>query len=160
MIHHFRNLMLQPMKHHLQISQVYRTHHSTMYFKTLNHYMTQWHDAMTPFSDDGTIKLIKQKTGRLRCLGAKGALELLLTWFWNRGLTMMLCIKFGIISNKCSIMHRFSRRLLLHVLQHRNLAAVRMPSEEEYELYRRAILRRHPLLCDIYATVDSLKLHL
>ncbi len=40
------------------------------------------------------------------------------------------------------------------------MAAVRMPSEEEIALYKEAIAVRHPLLPDVYAVADGLKLRL
>lgn len=73
---------------------------------------------------------------------------------------MTLRLLFSITSSSCYVMIRFARRLVLHILQQDQAAAVRIPTKEAHTSFCQPIALRHALLTNVYETIAGLKLHL
>lgn len=121
-----------------------------------------YYNSFTPYSSDGSIKLLScdGKGGRPRSMSAEQCLGLVFTWHRTRGAEFVLCMMFGITGSVCSMFLRFSRRLLLKVLKNESLAAVRMPTSSETQGYQEAFRSKYSMLKDVYCVADGLKLHL
>ena len=106
----------------------------------------------TPYDKSGLIRKRKftragLPKGRKRELDAIGCLGLLLYWYQTRGsVARSTAMAFGLTSSPMYLWLRFSRRVLLFVLQNDPLARVRSPTEEEVVEYVDAIGAKYPAL--------------
>jgi hypothetical protein len=73
---------------------------------------------------------------------------------------MVLQMLFGMTSNQVSSYLRFGRRLLIVLLVNEPDAAIRLPSVHNIREYQEVIERRHPLLRDVWCSMDGLKIYL
>ena len=132
-------------------------------FETFNYIETRFkpfYDTLTPFSKDGTIVALRKETGRPRCMSSVDGLGLVLTWTRTRGSTMVLQLIFGMTEASISNYLTFCTHILIHVLQGIEDARVKRPSVERIREYQEAVSRRHPLLNDVWCTMDGIKLML
>lgn len=84
--------------------------------------------------------------GRPRELDAVGALGLVLFWYRTRGsVTRAISMAFGLTATQSYRWLKFSRRVLLFVLQDVQEAKVCTPQNYEVEAYVAAIARRYPV---------------
>ena len=120
------------------------------------------YENLTPHSNNGKIEILKRKTGagRRRIIEATDCLGLILMWTRTRGSMFSLQMKFGMTGTPTGLYIRFARRLLLHIFSNDNDAAIRLPSDQEIEEYKNAIKSRHPLLDEVWCTMDGVKLML
>ena len=103
------------------------------------------------------------KQGRQRDLDAIGALGLVLFWYRTRGsLTRSVTMAFGLTATPLYKWLKFSRRVLLFVLQDHPCAKVCSPSDEEVYEYNTAIRAKYPVAgrYGVWGAIDGLKLHL
>ena len=107
------------------------------------------------FARDGTPK------GRHRQIDAIGCLGLVLYWYRTRGsVARSACMAFGLTSTPVYKWLKFSRRILLFVLQKNPLAVVRPPTEAEVGKYSASIAAKYPILQgsnSVWAAMDGLK---
>jgi DDE superfamily endonuclease len=130
-------------------------------FKYIYELFTPVYNEYSPFvSDDGKIFKINPKMGRPRLIGARDCLGLCLGWTRTRGSWTSLQMIFGLSSTSLSMYLRFGRRILILVLQNNPLAWIKIPSDDKIAEYQLAIKQRHPLLSDVWCTMDGLKLYL
>lgn len=119
------------------------------------------YDRLTPYSESGFIKRKSQSgVGRKRTISSCDCLGLALAWYRTRGSVTILCMLFGITHSVCVMFIRFARRLLIKVLSKDDSARVKMPSNEEIELFKGKIREKYSMLDDVYAVADGLKLQL
>ena len=100
-------------------------------------------------------------TGRPRSIDAKGALGLVLYWYRTRGsVARAHALAFGLTSTPMYLWLKFSRQVLLSVLQDHPLAVVTDPSPTEMKQYMAAIASKYPILKEekVWAAADGLKL--
>lgn len=112
----------------------------------------------SPYGKDCRIVLRTANQGRPRTLGADACLGLVLSWYRTRGSCFVLCILFGITASVCHLFLRFGRRILVRILKKDSLARVTPPDDEEVKFLQRIIAEKYPLLSDVYAVADGLKL--
>ena len=110
----------------------------------------------------GTIRKLKGKNGRKREVPAEGALGLVLVWYRTRGsVARGLQHFFGMTGSPLYFWLRFSRRILLYVLQERvPESAIKKPLPDEVETYATAVSALYPVLQDekIWGAADGIKL--
>jgi len=120
-------------------------------------------DGHTVDKKTGRIRKKKGPRGRPRELDAIGALGLVLYWYRTRGsCARSLVLPFGITSTCMYEWLKFSRRVLLSVLQHVPEAKVLPPTNAEVEEYANAISTKYDVLrpYKVWGAVDGLKLRL
>ncbi|CDF36841.1 unnamed protein product [Chondrus crispus] len=120
-------------------------------------------ERFSPYCSEGMIRLLplrSKKRGRPRSLSACQCLGLVLSWGRSRGSEMVLCLIFGITGSVCSLFLRFGRRILLQQLSADDMAAVRMPSDDEVNVFKHSFASKYSMLSDVYAVADGLKLYL
>ena len=113
---------------------------------------------LSPYGKDGRIVLRTANQGRPRTLGADACLGIVLSWYRTSGSCFVLCIIFGITASVCHLFLRFGRRILVRILKKYSLARVTPPDDEEVKFLQRIIAEKYPLLSDVYAVADGLKL--
>ena len=85
--------------------------------------------------------------GRPRLISATGCLALVLYWFRTRGsVARATSVAFGLTSTQMYMWLKFSRKILLSVLQNHPLAAVTTPTESEITEYMAVIAKNFPVL--------------
>ena len=126
-------------------------------FNELNATFQNIYDNYTPRGENGTIRLLKKKTNRRR-VESHDCLALVLAWTRTRGSMFVLSMIFGINGTDVSTYTRFGRRILIAILNEDEHAQVKIPSDEVIEEYKRYVEERHPLLTDVWMTMDGLKL--
>ena len=109
------------------------------------------------------LKLTKygNRQGRKRGIDATGCLGLVLYWFRTRGsVARAICMAFGVTSTPMYLWLKFSRRVLLFVLQNNSVAKITDPTTDEINEYIRAIGRKYPILLEerVWGACDGLKL--
>ena len=114
----------------------------------------------SPHSVDGNMKRIDNTKGRRRLLTSMDCLALCLSWTRFRGSVSSLQMIFGITGTPLSLYLRFGRRILVAMLQKEPDTAIRLPSNDEIEDYKKVIAERHPSLDGVWCTMDGLKLNL
>lgn len=129
-------------------------------FQYLHEKFSTYYDVYTPYGKEGNIVRRSESRGRPRSLSAQTALGLVLTWYRTRGSCFVLCMLFGVTASVCHMFLRFGRRILLRIFEKDSLARVQMPDEEEVRFCQSTIAAKYPLLADVYAVADGLKLHL
>jgi DDE superfamily endonuclease len=119
-------------------------------------------DAHTPWNQTtGDIVTLQLQTrGRKRSITASDCLGLSLMWTRTRGSTTSLQIIFGLTQNPVSVYLRFGRRILISVLSSEPDARIRVPDIETLQEHMASVHRRHPLLENVWCTMDGLKLYL
>ena len=131
-------------------------------------------DIFTPVFDRHTIdkstskirvrKLSKsgKPLGRNKDIDAEGCLVgLVLMWCRTRGsCAWSLVLGFGLTSTQLCKWLKFSRRVLLFVLQHHPAAKIRLPTGDEVQQCVDAICEQQPLLGPVWAAMGGLKLNL
>lgn len=100
--------------------------------------------------DSKTWAIRKRKDfihGRPRELSALGALGLVLFWYRTRGsCARCIALPFGLTATPMYKWLKFSRKILLSVLQDHPAAKVRLPSNEEVDRFADAIADKYPVL--------------
>ena len=109
-------------------------------------------------SPDGYIVPLKNKKCKPRLINGRDCLALNLAWTRTKGSCYCLQMLFGMTASCVSVYLRFGRRILIKVLQRQDEAAIRLPSRENVEEYVRSIQERHPILENVWCTMDGLKL--
>eukprot|EP00536_Pseudo-nitzschia_multiseries_P013007 jgi/Psemu1/33833/gm1.33833_g len=112
-----------------------------------------------------SVSIRKRKiatTGRKRNTNATCCLGLVLHWFQTRGsVTRSVSIAFGLTSTVVYKCLKFSRKVILFVLQKHSKAMVTAPTEEEVEKYIATIGAKYPRLHELQvwgAAADGLKI--
>jgi DDE superfamily endonuclease len=120
-----------------------------------------WFNEHTPWTSDGRpFRRLSQYThGRSRIINARTCLGLVLAWYRFRGSEYALQGWFGFTGTHANTWLRFGRRGLLIVLSDHEHAQVKMPSDEEVVALCTLTRLRHPLLTDVFAVADGLKLY-
>ena len=111
-------------------------------------------DSTTPFGE------ITEKTdprGRKRTITAVDCLGLVLTWTRTRGSTMSLQMHFGLSMTNLTMYLRFGRRIVADVLNSDHFAGIKIPSDDQIQKYKDAVMEKYPLLCDVWASMDGIK---
>ena len=127
---------------------------------------SELYDTHSPFgSADGLIIAIHNdaminRGGRPRMMKAADCLGMCLAWTRTRGSSMVLQIIFGMTATSVSLYLRFGRRILVEVLKHEPLSAIRIPSIENIRTYQAVIREKHPALEGVWCCMDGLKLYL
>jgi DDE superfamily endonuclease len=130
-------------------------------FNWLEQKFTPIHNQYSPFiSPNGEIVEINPNQGQHCMLSGRDCLGLYLAWTQTRGSNMLLQIIFGLTGTPISMYIRFARRILIKVLQAEDDAAIKLPSDKKVEEYKAAIANRHPLLQNVWCSMDGLKLRL
>jgi hypothetical protein len=65
---------------------------------------------------------------------------------------------FGMTGTPLGMYLWFGRRIVIETLKHSPYAAIKLPSEEKIIEYKQHIVARHPLLDNVWCTMDGLKL--
>lgn len=89
---------------------------------------------VTPYSKDGTIRLLRCKKGRVGMFDSILGLALALLNIRSRGSNSLLQMVFGATRNIPSLLLRFGRRVLLDVLKAEPNAQVVMPIHQRFNL--------------------------
>ena len=112
-------------------------------------------DNYTPFNGRVTKKV---NLGRRRKIDAIDCLGLVLVWTRTRGALHALQMTFGLsMTNLCEYL-RFGRRIVVQVLKDDVNAMVVVPIAEKIEEYNAAIKQQYPVLENVWAKMDGLKL--
>lgn len=125
-----------------------------------------FYDKYSPYSKDGVIVALQHNSadsvpkGRPRLMSAADGLGLVLTWTRTRGSTMVLELIFGMTQTSISDYLAFCTHILINVLMGKEEAKIKRPTIEKIQEYKQAVLQRHPLLEDVWCTMDGLKLML
>ncbi len=125
-----------------------------------------FYDKYSPYSKDGVIVALQHNSddsvpkGRPRLLSAADGLGLVLTWTRTRGSTMVLELIFGMTQTSISNYLAFCSHILINVLMGKEDAKIKRPTIEKIQEYKQAVLQHHPLLEDVWCTMDGLKLML
>ena len=129
-------------------------------FQWLHGKFERFFNQYSPFIDKkGHIQKLKgPKEGKKRIITSRDCLGLNLAWTRTRGSMFVLQIMFGMTETPVSTYLRFGRRILIKILKNEDDAAIRMPTAEEMEHYKRAIQDRHPILEGVWCSMDGLKL--
>lgn len=124
-------------------------------FEYLVNKFSWYFENYTPFNG----RVIKRvKMGRRRRIDAIDCLGLTLVWTRTRGSLHSLQMTFGLsMTNLCEYI-RFGRRIVVQVLKDDVNAMVVVPSAERIEEYKAAIKQQYPVLENVWATMDGLKL--
>jgi hypothetical protein len=123
-----------------------------------------WYDRFMFDEETGDIRPVKlskngKRLGRRRDLDAIGCLGIVLHWYRTRGsCARALSMAFGTTSTPLYKWLKFGRRVLLFALQHVPQAKVTLPTGEEISDYVQAINNKYPVLTDVWAACDGLKL--
>lgn len=126
-------------------------------FEYLVSKFTWYFDNYTPFNGRVTKKV---NLGRRRKIDAIDCVGLVLVWTRTRGGVHALQMIFGMsMTNLCDYL-RFGRRIVVQVLKDDVNAMVAVPSAEKIEEYKAAINQQYPVLNDVWATMDGLKLRI
>ena len=120
---------------------------------------------LTPLTDDGEMRLVKAqkfmvRTGRTRSITHADCLALMLIWLRTRGSTFTLQMMFGLTATSISKYLWFSHCLLIHILSNHKDAKASIPLNDKVEEYTAAVASKHPLLKDVWMTMDGHKLYL
>lgn len=83
-----------------------------------------------------------------------------LAWTRTRGGLSVLSIILGVTKSKVSIWLRYTRRILIKVLQHHPLAKIEIPSDDEIAEFVRVISEKYPHVGSVWGAMDGLKLYL
>ncbi len=67
---------------------------------------------------------------------------------------------FGMTMTNLSMYLRFGHRIMIHVLKNDTHASITIPSEEKIIEYKAAINSKYPILENVWATMDEMKLYL
>ena len=86
------------------------------------------------------------------CLG------LYLAWTHTRGSLMVLQLLFAMTFTAVAKYIQFTRRIVIKVLKQDPIAKIAMPSHEKLKEYHALIERHHPVLSDVWGTMDGLKI--
>jgi hypothetical protein len=117
-------------------------------------------DAFTPYhSSDGFYSLKNQPNkGRERLIDARDCLGLILAWSRTRGSQMVLQMLFGMTGTCVSDYIQFGIRILVQVLQELEEAKVHIPTIDYVNSMKTLVKNKHPLLENVWCTMDGLKL--
>ena len=128
-------------------------------FHFLLNLFTPVYDNYTPFVDkDGfIIQKVSLSRGRPRLMHPADCLGLVLAWSRTRGSLMVLQLIFGLTMTPVSKYLQFVRRILVKILKANELAKICLPTHEKLEEYRGMIQARHPVLHNVWGTMDGLK---
>ena len=97
--------------------------------------------------------------GRKRDMTASGCLGLVLMWFRTRGsCARALALLFGQTSTPMYLWLKFGRRILLHVLSREKCALISLPEADEVNFFSKVISAKYPVLTNVWAAADGLKL--
>lgn len=130
-------------------------------FRWLEELFTPVYENYTPWTGiDGRIIPVTKNRGRKRLMDGKDCLGLCLAWTRTRGSNICLQLIFGMTQTPLSLYLRFGRRIIVNVLKRHPYSAVKVPSEDKIKEYIQSIEERHPLLKDVWCTMDGLKLTL
>jgi len=120
-----------------------------------------YYDGYSPYGMDGCAKQKHQSNkGRKRLMNSKDCLGLILAWTRTRGSMMCLQIIFGLTQSILSLYLQFGMNLLILVLQDLEEAKVKVPSTNKISELQSLVRNRHPVLTDVWCTMDGLKLYL
>lgn len=126
-------------------------------FEYLVNKFAWYFDNYTPFNGRVTRRVNR---GRHRRINAIDCLGLALVWTRTRGSLLALQMIFGLsMTNLCEYL-RFGRRIVVQVLKDDVNAMVTIPSAEKIEEYKVAITQQYPILENVWATMDGLKLRI
>ncbi len=130
------------------------SHHA---FEYLVNKFNWYFENYTPFNGRVTKRL---NMGRCRRIDAIDCLGLTLVWTRTNGSLQTLQMNFGLsMTNLCAYL-RFGRRIVVQVLKDDVNAMVAVPSADKIEEYKAAITRQYPILENVWATMDGLKLRI
>mmetsp|Transcript_21055 Transcript_21055/g.58541 ORF Transcript_21055/g.58541 Transcript_21055/m.58541 type:complete len:322 (-) Transcript_21055:28-993(-) len=120
------------------------------------------YDMYTFDNRTGTIRNYKSnKGGRKREMDSTGCLGLVLFWFRTRGsVARGLSMAFGLTSTPMYKWLKYGCKILLCALQTDLVAVVKLPTNEQTELYIDALARKYPVLRRhrVWAACDGIKL--
>lgn len=119
-------------------------------------------DTLTPYNANNANGYYPIKThpnkGRKRLMDARDCLGLVLAWTRTRGSQMVLQMLFGMTGTCVSDYIQFGIRILIQLLQELEEAKIYIPSINYVELMKQLVRNKHPLLEDVWCTMDGLKL--
>jgi hypothetical protein len=125
-----------------------------------------FYDRYSPYSKEGAIVALQLDAddnvlkGHPRLMSAADGLGLVLTWTRTRGSTMVLELIFGMTQTSILDYLAFCSHILINVLMGKEDAKIKRPAIEKNQEYKQAVLQPHPLLEDVWCTMDGLKLML
>jgi DDE superfamily endonuclease len=130
-------------------------------FRCLLFLFEPWFHQHTPWTGNGRPfqRLSRYTHGRRRIINARTCLGLVLAWYRFRGPEYILQGWFGFTGTHANTWLKFGRRGLLIVLSSNEHAKVEMPSDEKVVELCALTRVRHPLLTDVFAVADGLKLY-
>ena len=129
-------------------------------FHELVHLFGPVYDWHTVDKTTGDVRE-KSRGGPRRHLDPIEALGLILFWFRTRGAcTRNIAMVVGLTATPMYKWLKFSRRILLFVLQNNCKAKVCNPTPEEIVQYQNAIAAKYPRVAGVWAAMDGLKLPL
>ena len=119
-------------------------------------------DTHTPWNQTtGDIVTLQLQTrDRKRSITASECLGLRLVWTRTWGSTISLQMIFGLTQNPVNVYLRFGRRILISLLSSKPDARIKVPDIETLQEHIASVHRRHPLLENVWCTMDGLKLYL
>ena len=130
-------------------------------FEYLESKFRLYYDDYSPYGSDGYVKRKEQTNkGRKRLMNSEDCLGLILAWTRTRGSLMCLQIIFGLTQSVLPLYLQFGMNLLILVLQGLKEAKVKIPSAEEITELQAMVGNRHPLLSEVWCTMDGIKLYL
>lgn len=117
------------------------------------------YDSLSPYNATEAYPILNDlNKGRKRLMDARDCLGLVLAWTRTRGSQMVLQIIFGMTGTSVSRYIEFGSRILIQVLQGLDEAKIHIPSINYVEEMKQKIRDKHPLLQDVWCTMDGLKL--
>jgi len=120
------------------------------------------YDKYTPFVDANgfIVRKISLTRGRPRMMHPADCLGLVLSWSRTRGSLMVLQLIFGLTMTPVGKYLQFARRILVKILKAHPMAKISIPDDDKIEEYRSMIHSRHPVLHDVWGTMDGLKVRI
>lgn len=117
-------------------------------------------DTFTPYKSSDGFYLIKNdlNKGRKRLIDARDCLGLVLAWTRTRGSQMVLQMLFGMTGTCVSDYIQFGIKILVQVLQELEEAKVYIPTIDYVNSMKALVRNKHPLLENVWCTMDGLKL--
>lgn len=117
-------------------------------------------DVFTPYKSSDGFYFIKNdlNKGRKRLIDARDCLGLLLAWTRTRGSQMVLQMLFGMTGTCVSDYIQFGIKILVQVLQELEEAKVYIPTIDYVNSMKALVRNKHPLLENVWCTMDGLKL--
>ncbi len=128
-------------------------------FTTILHVFAPIFNKYTTFNNDGSIIPLTTTTGPRRLFQLEDCIALVFGWTRTRGSVITLQLIFGMTMSNLSMYLCFGQCFMIHALISDPHTSLQIPSEEKITEFTAAINTKYPILKDLWATMDGLKLY-